>query len=203
MFSMNEKDLTATLQQLDQAIYNHEQWLKDVTRTVICRLPYDQRDVAKDAHHHCRFGQWYYGDRPQEIRDHAAFVAIETEHRRIHELGAKLLIASENDAPSATKDYDNFSSALEMLHLEISSLKHELEELLHNRDALTGADNRVSMLAKLRELHELVKRGIQTCTIVMFDLDNFKTVNDTYGHPAGDQVLVAWVSYIRKKPENL
>ncbi|MBI5196980.1 MAG: hypothetical protein HZA19_00035, partial [Nitrospirae bacterium] len=59
MFDMNQEELQSVLQQLDQAIYNHERWHEDLTRTLICRMPFDQRDVTKDAHKHCRFGQWY------------------------------------------------------------------------------------------------------------------------------------------------
>ncbi|MBA3005606.1 MAG: diguanylate cyclase [Proteobacteria bacterium] len=198
MLNIGKQELQATLQQLDQAIYNHEQWSKDLARSIICRLPYDNRDIADDAHHQCRFGQWYYGNRPQALRDHPAFVAIETEHRHMHQLGARLLLAAANEALGSPRDYDSFTNAADRLHLEVYSLKQELEELLNNRDALTGAENRTSMLTRLRELRELVKRGIQECSIVIMDLDHFKTVNDTYGHPAGDQVLVAWVSYIKQ-----
>lgn len=198
MLNIGKQELQTTLQQLDQAIYNHEQWLKDLTRSIICKLPYDNRDIADDAHRHCRFGQWYYGNTPQALRDHPAFVAIETEHRHMHQLGTRLLLAAANEVLGSPRDYDSFINAADRLHLEIYSLKQELEELLNNRDALTGAENRIGMLTRLRELRELVKRLIQQCSIVIMDLDHFKTVNDTYGHPAGDQVLVAWVSYIKQ-----
>jgi diguanylate cyclase len=198
MLNITRQELQATLQQLEQAIYNHEQWSKDIARSIICRLPYDNRDIADDAHRHCRFGQWYYGSPPQALRDHSAFVAIETEHRRLHQLGTRLLLAVTNEALGSPKDYDSFTNAADRLHLEIYSLKQELEELLNNRDVLTGAENRMGMLTRLRELRELVKRGVQECSIVIMDLDHFKTVNDTYGHLVGDQVLVAWVSYIKQ-----
>ena len=58
MFSHSQEYLESVLKHLEQAIYNHEQWHKDLTRTFICRLPYDHRDVAEDAHRQCRFGQW-------------------------------------------------------------------------------------------------------------------------------------------------
>ncbi len=198
MLDIGRQELQATLQQLNQAIYNHEQWFKDLIRSLICRLPYDNRDIADDAHRHCRFGQWYYGTSPQALRDHPAFVVIETEHRHMHQLGARLLLAATNEALGSSRDYDSFTNAADRLHLEIYSLKQEIEELLNNRDALTGAENRIGMLIRLRELRELVKRGVQKCSIVIMDLDHFKTVNDTYGHPAGDKVLVAWVSYIKQ-----
>jgi diguanylate cyclase (GGDEF)-like protein len=198
MLNISRKEVQGTLQQLDQAIYNHEQWSKDIARSIICRLPYDNRDIADEAHRQCRFGQWYYGNPPQALLDHPAFVAIETEHRHMHRLAARLLLAAANEALGSPQDYDSFTNAADRLRLEIYSLKQELEEFINNRDTLTGAENRIGMLPWLREQRELVKRGVQKCSIVIMDLDHFKTVNDTYGHPAGDQVLVAWISYIKQ-----
>ncbi len=197
MLNINKKDLHATIQQLEQAIYNHEQWTKDLTRTIICRLPYDTREITDDAYRQCRFGQWYYSSPPDGLLDHPAFLAIESAHRRLHQFAARLLLSATNDSRSPN-DYDSFINAADSMHLEIYSLKHELEELLNNSDALTGAENRNCMLTRLRELHELVKRGVQECGIAIMDLDHFKKVNDTYGHSAGDKVLVAWVNHIRQ-----
>ena len=198
MQNIDRQELQMTMQQLDQAIYNHEQWAKDLIRSIICRLPYDNRDIADDAHRQCRFGQWYYGNPPQALRDHPAFVAIGAEHCHLHQLGAQLLLAAEHEVSGSPRNYDSFTNAADRMHLEIYSLKQELEDSINNRDALTGAENRMGMLTRLRELRELVKRGIQKCSIVIMDLDHFKAVNDTYGHPVGDQVLVAWVTYIKQ-----
>jgi len=198
MHTVSKQELQDTLQQLNQAIYNHEQWSKNLIRSMICRLPYDSRDIADDAHHHCRFGHWYYGSPPQAFLEHPAFKAIGVEHRRMHQVTARLLLESESKGEVAPLDYDNFISAAERLRLEIYSFKHEIEESLNTRDPLTGAENRFNMLSRLRELRELSKRGVQDCSIAIMDLDHFKRVNDTYGHAAGDQVLVAWVNYIKK-----
>jgi two-component system cell cycle response regulator len=77
----------------------------------------------------------------------------------------------------------------------ILRLQHELiearEELRHRatHDGLTGIWNRVAML----ELLQLeVQRSIRAETstgVLMLDLDHFKKINDTYGHPIGDMVL--------------
>lgn len=196
MFKTSKEELQATLQQLDQALYNHEQWHTGLTRTMICRLPYDSSDVEEDAHRRCRFGKWCYDNPPQSLRDHPAFVAMSIEHQRMHQLGARLLLASAHDPSGLPKDYDSFRNALDRLRLEIDTLKREIEDALYNRDALTGAENRVRMLTKLRELHELVKRGVHSCGIAIMDMDNFKTINSTYGHPMGDQVLATSVRHV-------
>ena len=66
--------------------------------------------------------------------------------------------------------------------------------LLATTDALTGALNRRSILENLQVL--LGSAQMAPC-VVMADIDFFKKVNDTYGHNAGDRVLVSFVNTVR------
>lgn len=56
-------------------------------------------------------------------------------------------------------------------------------------DALTGAHNRAAMNETLDREVELAHRHHSAFSIVMFDLDHFKKINDNYGHVTGDDVL--------------
>lgn len=190
IMNMPHDDLQAILLQLDQSIYNHNQWYESILRTLVCHLPYDRRDVDKDAHRECRFGQWYY-KAPNELRSHPGFIAIETEHERMHRRAANLLLAEAAGETIFLLDYENFNNSVNNLRLQIHTLKYELEDLLYNHDPLTRVYSRIGMLTKLRELQEFVKRGVQSCCIAMMDLDHFKSINDVHGHLAGDQILFA------------
>lgn len=71
---------------------------------------------------------------------------------------------------------------------ELSQLNQELRELAQ-RDHLTGCHNRRSFDEKLEQEVLRSERNGQPFSLVFFDLDGFKSVNDTHGHSFGDAVL--------------
>ena len=66
------------------------------------------------------------------------------------------------------------------------------------RDALTGLGNRGTTLQELQSRFELSQRHDRPLSVVMCDLDAFKTVNDTHGHGAGDLVLATFGERVRQ-----
>jgi len=59
----------------------------------------------------------------------------------------------------------------------------------HERDHLTGLYNRQGLAPRLERALERAKGENAPLAVLVFDLDHFKEVNDTYGHPVGDLVL--------------
>lgn len=192
--SMSDTQMRYALKELEQAVYNHEQWAENLYGTLICRMPPDSHDIDQNAHHECRFGQWYYKGGIAMLSNHPGFAEIGQEHERMHRSATSLLRASVDGTPISIADYERFVTALKRLRLEIATLQHELQSALFNLDPLTGTPSRVSMLSKLRELQELVRRD-HPCVVVMMDLDNFKSINDRFGHTVGDTVLVGIAHY--------
>lgn len=68
-------------------------------------------------------------------------------------------------------------------------LLHEQVKKLAERDELTNIFNRRKFLIKFEQLKELAKKNKQPLSLAMIDLDNFKPINDEYGHEVGDQYL--------------
>ena len=64
-------------------------------------------------------------------------------------------------------------------------------------DSLTGLFNRSHLTTRIREAVAHARRHVEPFAIVMMDLDNFKAINDRFGHEEGDRVLVHFASAIR------
>jgi diguanylate cyclase (GGDEF)-like protein/PAS domain S-box-containing protein len=83
---------------------------------------------------------------------------------------------------------------------DVTEQKRVEKQLYHlsTTDALTGAYNRRMFIDLLtRELQRAQRYGV-VFSLLMFDIDRFKMVNDRYGHDAGDRVLVEVVEVSRK-----
>lgn len=101
------------------------------------------------------------------------------------------------------------------LNKRASELEHEVTErkrseqrmqYMATHDALTGLANRALLHDRLQQAIAAAERSQQAVALLYIDLDNFKTVNDTLGHEAGDMVLkrvAERVSLLLRKSDTL
>lgn len=79
--------------------------------------------------------------------------------------------------------------------LEETRIKEKLSRLA-SIDDLTGVFNRRKLIQLATEAFERFDSGSQQFSVLMIDIDNFKKLNDNYGHEAGDLILAKFASYV-------
>jgi diguanylate cyclase (GGDEF)-like protein len=80
-----------------------------------------------------------------------------------------------------------------MTYGDVSDLVRSAEDMaaLALRDALTGIYNRRHFMARLDDEWKRFRRYERPMSMLMLDIDHFKSVNDRYGHDVGDQIIIA------------
>lgn len=189
--NLTAAELPEMLARLQQALETHEQWHRELSRTIVCALPPNPDDLATDAHRRCRFGQWYDSALVARVREHPTVAAIGRAHECMHDHAREMLAAGAAGNAVAPRVFDAFADAMQTMRFEIGAFRQELADAFKHADPLTGAATRSGMMVRLREQHAMAQRGIEASCVAMVDLDRFKSVNDRYGHAAGDRVLAA------------
>lgn len=110
-------------------------------------------------------------------------------HQEVHQLREAAVSKRREDA-----------ARVHSLHREVEQLRGDVDQARNEalRDALTGAGNRLAFDQRLELLID--RNGIQPTpfSLMLIDVDHFKNVNDSYGHPVGDRVLMALVQTCRE-----
>ena len=100
------------------------------------------------------------------------------------------LIASSTDISGIKQAEALLSQSSMDLEKEIAHRTEKLEQLMLT-DPLTGVGNRRLLTKRLGEEVLRAQRYERPLTVVFFDIDHFKRINDTYGHNIGDMVLAS------------
>ena len=75
---------------------------------------------------------------------------------------------------------------------QLKDSENKLRLLLSQLDPLTELPNRMLLLDRLQNAISASKRRHKSMAVLFFDIDNFKHINDTFGHKVGDQVLLSF-----------
>ncbi len=89
-----------------------------------------------------------------------------------------------------------YVETLQSNYEKINELYHQVEEL-SLRDTLTGLHNRRFLYNNINELLQLAVRQQSPLSVVIIDIDDFKPINDNYGHLAGDYILAEMSNILR------
>ena len=137
-------------------------------------------------------------------RVEAAFNAAMAAQRPVH---AEYRVLSPDGVERWVVDHtvllpqvDGRRALTQGLIYDISDRKRAEQELAHraNHDALTGLPNRDQFRSRLDDAIARVQDSRRSLAVLYVDLDNFKLVNDGFGHDAGDELLTAIAERLRE-----
>lgn len=101
----------------------------------------------------------------------------------------------------ATEYLNQINEGLESLVLERTKELNHKNELLSNlaiRDSMTNMLNHNASIEEFNSMKSTALRHGYNLAVIMIDIDLFKSINDRYGHPAGDQVIIQIAEVINK-----
>ena len=130
------------------------------------------------------------------MRSSAAREAISTDYRMVRPDGRIVWI---RDRAYAFRDDDGTVLWEHGLLFDVTELKEAEARVAHlaYHDSLTGLANRQLFEETLSMAMERARRALQVVAVLYFDLDNFKHVNDSFGHHTGDTLLVQLADRLR------
>ncbi|HEY6281144.1 MAG TPA: EAL domain-containing protein [Burkholderiales bacterium] len=129
--------------------------------------------------------------RPQEYAQHVLQVVATEENSKGYEFtlaDGRILLETTYLVPG---EDGHFLGRL-LVYKDITQERRTAEQLIYlaERDALTGLYNRHRFQEELGRMLAEAERRNSTVGLLFFDLDEFKYINDTYGHRAGDAILI-------------
>ncbi|NWF65925.1 MAG: diguanylate cyclase [Campylobacterales bacterium] len=126
-----------------------------------------------------------------QIKQELHLIDKENEFESIKQKLLSIAQNLENETIGLKDKLVSQNSEMESLETKINELQNKLDSVQKESriDFLTGALNRRAFDEELHKLEKSYLRYKKNYSIVFFDIDKFKNINDTYGHDAGDLII--------------
>src|ERR1039457_5917657 len=122
--------------------------------------------------------------------------ALKALHSSLRHLTWQTGMIASGDFTQRVEFMGEFSESFNAMVRKLDETMQQLEKVSRT-DQLTGINNRGYFMQLLKAEVERSSRYERTFSVMMFDLDHFKKINDTFGHAAGDVALQSFVAVLQ------
>lgn len=176
--------------ELDAAVAAHMNWTRRIMRCVVLRSTPGDDVLDLQAHALCHFGGWFVANRSHfEMLDAQSAARVEAAHRTMHDAIRSICSDVLGGQPGREADLEAFEQSQSELLGLLARFKTLILSSATRHDPLTKLPLRYGIENDFILYQKEARRNRSLLYVVIIDVDNFKSINDTYGHPAGDQVL--------------
>ena len=176
--------------ELDAAVEAHMNWTRRIVRCAVLRSTPGEDVLDLQAHTLCRFGGWFMANRSHfEMLDAPSAARVEVVHQTMHDAIRSICNDIMIGQTGQETDLDAFEQSQSELLGLLATFKTLILSRAVRRDPLTQLPLRYGIENDFILYQKEARRNRTLLYVVIIDVDNFKPINDTYGHPVGDRVL--------------
>ncbi len=183
-------DITTELIEVEQFLYSSSSSLNEAykgNKSFHMTIEYEVKDIGEFLESH------------QDVDELRQFIEVKLDNIRQSLLEKQA--AEESQINKLTGEIESFKTRLHRMKKEVVRVQKKAEQLekASLMDHLTGIPNRRAYEKYIREEWQRYRKTQDVFSLLMVDIDNFKSINDKYGHWAGDKCLEELVKRVRSK----
>lgn len=183
-------EISGFIDELDAAVTAHLDWARNVLRCVVLHEPPGEDVFAPLAHTLCRFSRWFEPNKTHfaELSPQKT-ATLEAAHKAMHDAIRVICSAALAGQPGSRTEVAAFEQAQTELIELLAQFKTLFLSNVAQYDSLTGLRLRAGIESVFLQLQKTCRRNGSHLYVAMIDVDHFKHINDSYGHPVGDSAL--------------
>lgn len=189
----SENEIEKIILKTNQFIREHSLNYNRAIKKIICKKNVDLNEYKNL--NNCSFEKYInFLSKLDSTINHIELVKI---HKNFHKfINQTLSDYSKGEAISEKLFNDLYSNHIKLLDL-LNEIVFRFDFTRNQLDKLTGTWNREIFIEFLEKEYLEVKRGKKVFSLVYFDIDFFKFINDTYSHASGDYILKELIELIK------